>query len=239
MKKDIAFNFPTGRILARKYQIEGLLGSGWEGEVYRLRELSTNVERAAKFFYPKRNLHNRKLKFYAKKLHRLRTCKILIQYHTQEMIWNRGEPIFFLVSEFVQGELLETFLKRQPGGRLHYFQAVHLLHSLAEGMEEIHEAGEYHGDLHSENIIIQSHGLGFDLKLLDFYSWGRATAENRRDDVVAMIHLFYEAMGGRKHYPRLPDEIKRICSGLKRSLILKNFSSAGQLRIYLEKMKWQ
>ncbi len=239
MKHSPTFDFQEGRILARKYRVEGFLGSGWEGEVYRLSELNTGVERAAKFFYPKRNLHNRKLKFYAKKLHRLRQCRILIQYHTQEMIWNRGLPVFFLVSEFVNGELLSHFLKRQPGERLHYFQALHLLHSLAVGMEEIHEAREYHGDLHSDNIIIKSFGLGFDLKLLDFYSWGRATAENRRDDVVALIHLFYEALGGRKHYARLPEEIKDICCGLKRSLILKKFSSAGKLRIYLEKMSWK
>ena len=57
-------------------------------------------------------------------------------------------------------------------------------------------------------------------------------------DVIDLIRLFYDAMGGAKHYPRQPREVKALCKGLKRSLILKKFKSAGQLRRYLETMKW-
>jgi hypothetical protein len=34
-------------------------------------------------------------------------------------------------------------------------------------------------------------------------------------------------------------EVKAICRGLKRTLILKYFRSAGQLREHLETMEWQ
>ena len=66
-----AFDFVPGRILARKYEVLEKLGEGWEGEVYLLRELTTGIEKAGKFFYPDRNPSNRALKNYAKKLHRL------------------------------------------------------------------------------------------------------------------------------------------------------------------------
>ena len=46
------FDFKEGRVLARKYEVLSKLGGGWEAEVYLLRELSTGIERAAKFFYP-------------------------------------------------------------------------------------------------------------------------------------------------------------------------------------------
>ena len=62
-------------------------------------------------------------------------------------------PISFLVSEYVEGELLTEHLKRQTGKRLHPFQAVHLLYALAKGIECIHSVGEYHGDLHSQIIL--------------------------------------------------------------------------------------
>ena len=45
------FDFEPGEVFADKYEVLSLLGSGWEGEVYRVREMSTGVERAAKFFY--------------------------------------------------------------------------------------------------------------------------------------------------------------------------------------------
>jgi hypothetical protein len=60
-----SFNFQPGRVLAKKYEVIRQLGQGWEGEVYLVREQMTNIERAAKFFYPERNLNNKAFKFYA------------------------------------------------------------------------------------------------------------------------------------------------------------------------------
>ncbi len=69
---------------------------------------------------------------------------------------------------------------------------------------------EYHGDLHTDNIIIQRYGLGFDLKLLDFYHWGAARPENIHDDVVDLIRILYDAVGGHRHYKHQPQVIKYI-----------------------------
>lgn len=233
-----SFNLPPGRVIAKKYEIKSLLGAGWESEVYLVREMTTGIERTAKFFFPQRNLHDRALKFYARKLHKLRKCPIVIQYSTQDVFVYRRIPISFLVSEFVEGELLSEYLNRQPGKRLLPFKALHLLYALACGIECIHSAGDYHGDLHTENIIVQRVGLKFELKLLDMFHWGAPSAENIRDDVIDLVRIFYDALGGAKHYPRQPAEIKDICCGLKRSIITKKFRTAGKLRDYLESMHW-
>jgi len=232
------FNFYPGRVLAGKYEVITRLGAGWEGEVYLIRELATGIERTAKFFFPQRNIKDRALKFYATKLHKLRQCPIVIQYHTQDTIVYRRQPIRFLVSEFVEGELLSHFLNRQPGKRLQPFQTIHLLHALASGIECIHRMGEYHGDLHTDNIIVLRYGLSFELKLIDMLHWGAPRSENIQDDVVNLIRIFYDALGGQKYYIKQPPEVKAICCGLKRSLILKKFKSAGKLREYLETMQW-
>lgn len=232
------FDIKHGRILARKYEVIKLLGRGWEGEVFLVRERNTSIERAVKLFYPQRNPHDRVASLYARKLHKLRHCPIAIQYHTSETITYHRVPITLLVSDFVEGELLSDFLRRQPGKRLRPYPALHLLHALASGIECIHTMKEYHGDLHTENIIVQRYGLGFELKLLDFFHWGAPKPENIRDDVVDLIRILYEAIGGRDWYRRQPQEIKAICCGLKRGLILKKFRTAGQLREFLENMQW-
>jgi len=233
------FDIKPGRLLSRKYEVIQSLGTGWEGEAFLVREHPTDIERAVKLFYPQRNLKDRTANFYARKLHKLRHCSIVIQYHSRETITYHSLPITLLVSEFVEGELLTGFLQRQPGKRLTPFQALHLLHALAAGIECIHQMKEYHGDLHTDNIIVERYGLGFDLKLLDFYHWGTPRPANIHDDVIEMIRIFYDAVGGRRLYKHQPQVVKHICCGLKRTLILKKFRSAGQLREHLETLTWE
>ncbi|MDH5573584.1 MAG: protein kinase [Gammaproteobacteria bacterium] len=232
------FNFHPGRVLANKYEVISKLGNGWEGEVYKVRELNTDIERAAKVFYPNRNLKNKSVIFYAKKLHALRDCPVVIQYYAQETIIYKRLPVTLLISEYVEGDILSEYQKRQRGNRLPVFQAVHLLHALTVGIESIHHMGEYHGDLHSDNVIIRRLGLSFELKLLDFFHWGRATKSNRQEDICNLIRIFYDVIGGKEQYSKHSDEVKYICSGLKRSLILRKFPTASDLRVHLETQAW-
>lgn len=227
-----------GTVLAGRYEVIEHLGRGWEGEVYLVRERQVNIERTAKLFFPHRNVRDRTRRFYAKKLHKLRRCPIIIQYHAQETLEYQGVNVQFLVSEFVPGERLTQFIRRQRGNRLHPFQALHLLHSLAEGIECIHRHREYHGDLHADNIILQRHGLHFEPKVIDMFHWGPPSAENLQSDVVDLVHIFYEAVGGRKHYAKQPQVVKNICCGLKTSLILKKFRTVYKLRQHLEELTW-
>jgi serine/threonine protein kinase len=233
-----SFDLPPGRVIARKYEVVSKLGGGWEGEVYKIRERSTKIERAAKLFFPLRNLRNKTSNFYARKLHKLRHCPILIHYYTEETMSYRRIPITVLVSEYVEGEMLSDFLKRQPGGRLLPFQALHLLHALVVGMECVHRLREYHGDLHTDNVMVSRYGLRFDLKIMDMFHWSAPKRENIQDDIVSLIRLFYDALGGAKYYTRQPDEVKAICCGLKRTLILKKFPTVSHLRQFLETMQW-
>ena len=233
-----SFDLAPGRVIGRKYVVSERLGEGWEGEVYKIIERSTGIERAAKLFYPQRNPRDRAVAFYARKLHRLRHCPILIQYHTHEILIYRRVPITVLISEYVEGERLSDFLRRQPGRRLNPFQAIHLLHALASGIEQIHNMREYHGDLHTDNIIINRFGLGFDLKLVDLFRWSSPKRENMQDDIIDMIRVFYDVLGGAHHYSKHPDNIRRICCGLKRGLILKRFPTSVRLKEHLESLNW-
>ena len=233
-----SFRLAPGRVLAKKYEVISLLGAGWEGEVYLIREIATGIERTAKLFFPERNPKDRAVKFYAKKLHKLRHCPMAIQYSAQEHITFKGLPVTILISEYVEGELLSKFISHQPGKRLSPFQALHVLYALAKGMECIHAIGEYHGDLHTDNIILQRYGLGFDMKLVDLFQSNSSKRVAIQDDTVDMVHIFYEILGGAKHYAKQPPAVKAICNGLKRSLILKKFRSASQLRRYIETMQW-
>jgi len=233
-----SFALAVSSILADKYEVVSLLGRGWEGEVYKIKELDTKVERAAKIFFPQRNVKNKSAIAYAQKLHRLRKCPVMISYHNRENIEYNGKNLTLFVSEYVEGELLTAHLSRYRGGRIPLFQGLHLLHALAKGVENMHKLGEYHGDLHSDNIIVQSLGLNYDLKLLDLFNWGKSNRSNQDYDVCCIIRIFYDAIGGQKYYSKHPQWVRDICCGLKKTLIARKFKSAEALRMYVESLDW-
>ena len=83
-----------------------------------------------------------------------------------------------------------------------------ILYSIVLGVESIHIEGEYHGDLHTENIIIRKFGLEFDLKIIDLHHWGDSIKDNREEDIVKIIRIFYDILGGQKSYAKLPPSLK-------------------------------
>ena len=232
------FALQPGRRLGGKYIVEDFLGGGWEGEVYRVIEDSTHVTRAAKLFYPDRNEENKAVRRYARRLERLRDCPSIIQYHHSELIRFKGNKITCLLSEFVEGQILDHFIKRHPGKRLSAFDAMHLLHALAVATECVHDAGEYHGDLHEGNVLVSRRGIHFDVHLVDYYPLACTLRNAQREDIVDLVKLFYLMIGGPKRYRVAPQYVKDICRGLRRDLILKKFPTATRLRKHLEQFEW-
>lgn len=238
-KKARRFDFPPGKSVAGKYEIERPLGSGWEGEVYAIRERSTGIRRAAKFYYPHRDPIGKAAISYARKLDALRHCPILMQYHHQEIAYVRGRKVVVVISELVEGRKLSEFLADQPRHRLSAFEALHVLYALARGIAPIHARGEYHGDIHDDNIMIRRQGITFDVKLLDFFDLGRPGRDKIHKDVLNLIQVFYIIVGGRKHYARQPKVVKEIIRGQKDSLILERFQTAGDIQRHLETLVWE
>jgi len=138
----------------------------------------------------------------------------------------------------VEGQKLSEFLAAQPGQRLSTFEAMHVLYVLAKGIAPIHARGEYHGDIHDDNIMIRRQGIGFEVKLLDFFDLGRPTRDKVHKDVLNLVQVFHSLVGGRKHYGRQPKVVKDIVRGLKDSLILARFQSAGDIQRHLETLNW-
>lgn len=232
------YDLSPGRTLGPHYFIVEFLGSGWEGEVYKVEERRTGIVRAAKLFYRREGMRREPLLRYARKLYKLRTCPIVVQYHHRGIATLKGRSVEFVVSDYIDGEMLSGFLNRQKGKHLTTFEALHLLNALTAGVEQIHFQGEYHGDIHTDNIMVRRRGLGFDVYLLDFFDLGRSTRERIQHDVYDLISVLYEMIGGPVGYRRAGKEIKQIIMGRKHYLIRQRFKTAGDLRLALDNMNW-
>ena len=53
------------------------------------------------------------------------------------------------------------------------------------------------------------------------------------------MRLLYDVLGGTRTYAKHPPEIKGVLRGLRRSLILESFRTAGDLALHLETMPWE
>lgn len=232
------YDLKEGQVLGRHYRVLEYLGAGWEGEVYKVEERKTGIIRAAKLFYRKKANGNSPHIHYAKKLYKLRSCPIIIQYHFHDQVTIESNTVDFLVSDFVDGEVLSSYLARQKNKRLHPFEALHLIYALAKGVEHIHFLGDYHGDIHSDNIIVQKKGLGFQVHLIDLLHLGRPTKDKIQQDVYDLMSIFYEIIGGAAGYRRSGINVKKIIMGRKHHLIAERFKVAGHLRLYLENLAW-
>jgi protein kinase-like protein len=227
-----------GQVIGERYVVQSFLGAGWEGEVYEVRERGTGVRRAAKFYLPRPG-RQQALAVHARKLERLRGCEMVLQYHHTQAVHIGSRKVWAFISDLVEGEPLDEWLLGLRNGRLELFEAFSLLHELAKGLAPVHELREYHGDLHAGNILVRRVGIHFDLKLLDFFHQGPTRSRFLQDDVVDLVRVFHQCLGGWEAYSQLPKQAKAICRGLRRTLILRHFPTAGHLRSHLESFCWE
>jgi len=237
-KTESRYDFAPGRILARKYEVLSHVTSTKDGELYRLTEKATGIERTAKFFYQDQLNKSTKAAIYAQKLHKLRNCKILMHYRTQETVSIAGLPVSFVVWDQINGMQLEDFIAQQKNGRLSLFESLHLLHAVASGLDAIHSMQEYHGNISAENIIVNRKGISFQVKLINMSLEDRPVNRSINEDVVNLVKIFANAVTLPSRSAKIPDGVKLLYSNFKTARISERFKNAGVLKMHLETMLW-
>jgi serine/threonine protein kinase len=153
--------FPPGTILAKRYRIVALLGSGGAGEVYRADDLTLDQPVALKF-YPGR------LQGEADALARVRREVRLARQIAHPNICrvfdiSETEGRAFITMEFVRGEDLHSLLRRI--GRLSPDKALQVALQLCSGLTAAHAAGVLHRDLKPANVMLDDRG---NVRITDF-----------------------------------------------------------------------
>jgi Tol biopolymer transport system component len=142
------------------YRIEGLVGAGGMGEVYRAHDSKLRRDVAIKLL--PRSLtadHDLRLRLEreAHVLASLNHPNIAAVYGIEEC---DGSPA--LVMELVEGS---TLSQRLAGGAVPLDEAIDIARQIADGLEAAHEHGVVHRDLKPANVRIRPDGIA---KILDF-----------------------------------------------------------------------
>jgi eukaryotic-like serine/threonine-protein kinase len=142
------------------YEIQGAVGAGGMGEVYRARD--TRLERTVAIKVLPDGFAGdpdrlRRFEQEARAVAALNHPNIMAVYDIGE---NRGTP--YMVSELLDGETLREKMKEGPLGQR---RAVEVASQIAEGLAAAHDRGVVHRDLKPENVFVTNHGR---VKVLDF-----------------------------------------------------------------------
>lgn len=139
-----------GVTIAERYLIEGHIGSGGYGDVYRARHVETGGAVALKVLRQERGESSSATKrFYreARNMHQLRHPNTvrLVDFGT-------SNGMLYLAMEFVEGQTLGQMLKAK---RVFSVQdALHIARQILQSVGEAHALGIVHRDLKPQNILI-------------------------------------------------------------------------------------
>ncbi len=166
--------FIAGDLVADRYRIEGLLGRGGMGEVYRAEDLKLGQSVALKFLPPGLEQDPSRLHRF---LNEVKTAR-QVTHPNVCRVFDIGDyqGQHFLSMEYVDGEDLSTSLRRF--GRLPEERAVEVSRQICAGLAAAHAQGILHRDLKPANVMIDGQG---QVKLTDFGLAGLATSIGQDD----------------------------------------------------------
>ena len=148
----------TSGVQIGSYKIEGLLGAGGMGEVFRAIDTKLNRPVAIKFLSAELadTAARRRFQREAQMASSLNHPHILTVHDAGDF-----EGRQFLVTEFVDGGTLNASARQERAWR----QTVELLAGVADGLATAHAAGILHRDIKPANILVAKNGYA---KLADF-----------------------------------------------------------------------
>lgn len=150
---------PLGTVL-NQYRIEGLLGQGGSGTVFRATDLRLHRQVALKVLRPDPQANERfwkRLLREARAISRLNHPCFCTIYEVAE-----DQGVSYIAMEYVEGPRLRDLIS---GRNLIKGQILVYGAQIASALAHAHEHRVIHGDVKSTNIIIEPHGVA---KLLDF-----------------------------------------------------------------------
>jgi predicted Ser/Thr protein kinase len=158
--------FPRGTVLEGKYRIEGVLGAGGMGAVFRATHTLLNKVVAVKLTLPD---FARDEQMTARMVREARAASSTGHRNiaaVTDMGWT-DEGGLFIVMEYLAGTTLQRLIERE--GRLTVPRSAEIVSQMLSGLAAVHAKGVVHRDLKPENVMLVQDEEGVDqVKILDF-----------------------------------------------------------------------
>ena len=154
-----------GTVVAKRYRVDGFLGEGAMGAVYRVEDVKTHEPRALKVLHASMSSQREAVARFEREA--IAAGKIAHRNVAAATDFGRlPDGSFFLVLEFVAGRSLRAEL---DDGALEPRRAIRIMQGVVAGVAAAHAKGIVHSDLKPENImLVNQDGDPDGVKVLDF-----------------------------------------------------------------------
>jgi len=220
-----------GTLLARRYEILGLLGEGGMGAVYKAKDRELDRLVALKVIRPELASNPDILQRFKQEI--LLSSKVTHRNVVRIYDLGEAEGLKFITMEYVEGKDLRQKLRQE--GKLGVGEAIDIMMQVFRGLSAAHREGIIHRDLKPGNImqdatgrvVVMDFGLarsvatdgmtqtGMMVGTMEYMSPEQALAKNldARSDIFTVGLIFYELLAGKMPYEA--DSV--VASLLKRS----------------------
>jgi serine/threonine-protein kinase len=148
---------PTGEsvLVDGRYVLEGELGRGAMGTVYRARDVALKRTAALKFISPDGARETKFLERFRREATALASVRHHNVVHVFTMGTHAGKP--FYAMEYVEGRDLDAIVRehKSHGTMVPVYAALNILRQLALGLDAVHRAGIVHRDVKPGNVVIE------------------------------------------------------------------------------------
>ena len=179
--------FAVGDVIASKYEVTGLLGSGGMGYVISARHIELGEMVALKFLRPEALVHAELVERFAREARaaaKIRSEHIANVFDVGTL--SDGTP--FIVMEYLDGKDLADYLHQE--GALPISVAVEYIMQACEALSAAHANGIIHRDIKPENLFLTQQAQGMHtIKVLDFGISKIALPRGKRDLVRTQMAL--------------------------------------------------
>lgn len=231
----------AGECIAGRYRLEGPLGEGGMGSVWRARHLELDAPIAVKF----QHAHRARSRGAAERFRKEARAAARLKSPNVVRVVDFGidGDVPYLAMELLEGESLRARLEQQISSSV--ADVLEVTRQAASALDAAHAAGIVHRDFKPSNLFLVKSDEGEVVKLLDFgiAKWfeaeasaegaltddnlvvgsahymspeqARGDAVDPRSDVWSLAVVAYQMLTGLVPFQgaNIPDALRRICSG--------------------------